>query len=169
MCHKANTKGMYGTARASTRRRRRSRHYYCKPESSFALREEDESDMPADVRRWRFMASVPGVVVFSPARPVGESLVAVNMFPVVEERGRVEEEAIFGKLEAPLRVVPFGVPEARFLPHNVNHLTTVKVYSIPLLNHVCLQGERANDAMKLLTQAAVRRRNEISSEHCQLT
>lgn len=40
------------------------------------------------------------------------------MILVVLDRGRVDDDASFGKFPPPLRVVPFGVPEARFLGKN---------------------------------------------------
>jgi hypothetical protein len=88
-----------------------------KLESSLALRDEDGKESPVEVRLCRFIASVPLLGAFVPVRlPLpGGSLVAVNMFPVVDARGRVEEEASFGRLDAPLRVVPVGAPDARFL------------------------------------------------------
>ena len=76
----------------------------------------DGIDSPVDVRRCRFIASAPAVAPLSSMRLPGDSFVPVYIFPVVDERGRVEEEAIFGKPDVPLRDVPFGVPEARFLP-----------------------------------------------------
>jgi len=43
-----------------------------------------------------------------PAGPLGIIL-------VVLDRGLVDDEASLGKFPPPLRAVPFGVPEARFL------------------------------------------------------
>jgi hypothetical protein len=81
-------------------------------ESSVALRDEVEGkDKPVEVRRWRFMARVPMI----PVRAVGDNLVAVKMLPVVDARGLVDDDAIFGRLVVPFRAVPLGAPEARFL------------------------------------------------------
>src|ERR1700722_8981515 len=72
-------------AREKERKRERRKEKAYKSESSFALRNEE--DKPVDVRRCRFMASVPVVPAPRPARPLGDNLVAVKMFPVVDARG----------------------------------------------------------------------------------
>jgi len=64
------------------------------------------------------MASVPPVLVDpSPTRPPGGDRVPASPDnrELDEERGRVEEEAILGKLELPLRELLLGAPDARFL------------------------------------------------------
>lgn len=78
-----------------------------------------------DIRRCLFRASVPGEdgpnpTLFAPviprpfANPVGTVL-------VVDARGRVFDDASLGKPAPPLRALPLGAPEARFLqPHYVN-------------------------------------------------
>ena len=77
----------------------------------------DEPGIPVDVRRCLFNAVPSGVGptpgrLFGaprvPAKPVGSVL-------TVEARGRVEEDASFGNPAPPLRVLPFGAPDARFL------------------------------------------------------
>jgi hypothetical protein len=81
--------------------------------------EEEDGCNPLEVRRWRFIANVPPTcdppipvrlpsAMREPAGPLGIML-------VVLDRGLVDDEAILGKPPAPLRTVPFGVPEARFL------------------------------------------------------
>ena len=87
--------------------------------SSLSLREEEEEIWgPAEVRRWRFIASDPPAAL-PPMRLVGDNREPDNPLGialVVEDLGRVPEAANFGN-EAPLREALCGVPDARFLPN----------------------------------------------------
>jgi hypothetical protein len=102
------------------------------------LRDEGSIDKPVDVRLWRFIADVAAAVAAAFGPPPGVSLVAVYMFPVVDARGRVEEDAILGRPD-PLRDVPLGAPEARFLSVEQvkGRIPSVMGQNLPLLNHVC--------------------------------
>lgn len=82
----------------------------------------DGSRRAVDVRRCLFkdasggVGPIPGRLLLllllgvprAPAKPVGSVL-------TVEARGREEEDASLGNPEPPLRALPFGAPEARFL------------------------------------------------------
>lgn len=87
------------------------------PVHSLPFREDDGICKPVEDRRCRFMASVPEEVPTPTRLPAGTRDAASpdSILVEVEERGRVEDEAILGKVEAPLRVALLGVPEARFL------------------------------------------------------
>jgi hypothetical protein len=84
----------------------------------------------------------PSPTLFTPfvprpfANPVGTVL-------VVDARGRVFDDASFGKPAPPFRALPLGAPEARFLHHNNIHvtMTSQKRENInePLLDHISLQ------------------------------
>jgi hypothetical protein len=80
---------------------------------SCILRDEPGSCRLADVRRCRFMADVP----LAPwaARDIRGAVSPLSTPVVVDERGRVEDDTSFGRLEFPLRVTPLGEPEVRFL------------------------------------------------------
>lgn len=72
---------------------------------------------PVEVRRCRFMASVPAAAVVDPPRP-GPGGPEPLPSPDKElecERGRVVDEASFGKAFVPFREFPLGAPEALFL------------------------------------------------------
>jgi hypothetical protein len=80
-------------------------------------------DKPVEVRRCRFMAMVvpiPPAELLGATRPPGDSCDDGNTLLVVDARGRVDEEAILGKVELPLREAPFGAPEARFLSREIS-------------------------------------------------
>jgi len=66
------------------------------------------------------MASVPVALALVATRPVCKrDAASPDSNPlVVDERGRVEDEASLGRVELPLRVTPFGEPEVRFLEIN---------------------------------------------------
>jgi hypothetical protein len=73
---------------------------------------------PVDVRLCRFRAKDPVNVALGPIRLPGDNREpgrAIGVLLVVEERGRVEDEASFGSTELFLRAPEFGAPEARFL------------------------------------------------------
>jgi hypothetical protein len=109
-------------------------------------------DNPVDVLLCLFIASVALVDAPRPKRDVGD--IRVGYMPVVEERGRVEDEASLGNVDAALRAVLLGAPEARFLTpqmgNNLKRNVRQKAIHIPLLNHVCLQRQRADYAVKFL-------------------
>lgn len=97
------------------------KHKWSKDQPSLGLREEGTGpDNPVEVRRCLFTESVPIVAgatlnrlfpgdMREPGRPMG-------MLLVVLDRGRVDDEAILGKVEFPFRdVLPVGCPDARFL------------------------------------------------------
>ena len=72
----------------------------------------------------------------------------------VDDRGRVEEDAIFGKPGAFLRV-EFKAPDARFLTHQHVRVQTLKqsiqfVIDSPLLYDISLQRKRTRDSMQFL-------------------
>jgi hypothetical protein len=69
---------------------------------------------------------------------------ASGVLLVVDERGRVEDEASLGSTELFLRVPEFGAPEARFLKDKSpslirNPAELSKRYGPPLLYHVSLE------------------------------
>ena len=69
-------------------------------------------------RLWRLRARDPGTATLAPIRLPGDNREpgrAIGVLLVVDERGRVEDEASFGSTELFLRVPEFGAPEARFL------------------------------------------------------
>jgi hypothetical protein len=71
---------------------------------------------PAEVRRCRFMETVPPTALDEPPELVPEAPRPKPDNSELEcERGRVVEEASFGNAFAPFRAVPLGVPDARFL------------------------------------------------------
>lgn len=73
---------------------------------------------PVEERLWRLRARDPGTDTLAPIRLPGDNREpgrAIGMLLVVDERGRVEDEASFGSTELFLRVPEFGAPEARFL------------------------------------------------------
>lgn len=83
-------------------------------------REEDDGCKPLEVRRCRFIANVPPPAGDAPIPARLPSAIREPVRPLVRllvvlDRGRVDDEANLGKLPAPLRAVPLGVPEARFL------------------------------------------------------
>ena len=86
-----------------------------------SFQERDEPWIPADVRLWRFIASGPallGVLRPTPARLFGVERDPgswVGIVLVVEARGRVDDDAILGNAEPPLRDELLGAPDARFL------------------------------------------------------
>jgi hypothetical protein len=110
-------------------------------------------DNPVDVLLCLFIASVALVDAPRPNRDVGDRRVGY-MPVVVEERGRVEDEASLGNADAALRAVLLGAPEARFLAPQMGIKFTrsvrQKALHIPLLNHVCLQRQGADHAVKFL-------------------
>jgi len=73
---------------------------------------------PVEVRLCRFRAKDdPATVALGPTRLPGDKREpgrATGVLLVVDERGRVEDEAIFGSTELFLRAPEFGAPEARF-------------------------------------------------------
>lgn len=87
--------------------------------SSPGLRPDVCIDTLAEVRLWRFMDTLfaaPAPIralgdIRDPCRPIGIEL-------VVAARGRLADEDILGSPPPPLRDVPCGVPEARFLSHS---------------------------------------------------
>jgi len=86
---------------------------------SFPLRVTGELGSPVDVRRCRFTATVAGCEVPFGPRFAGAARtpeIPVGIVFVVAERGLLDA-AIFGSpAPPPLReLVPFGVPDARFL------------------------------------------------------
>jgi hypothetical protein len=71
----------------------------------------------AEVRLWRLRAKDPATVAPAPIRLPGDKREpggARGVLLVVDERGRVEEEASLGSTEF-LRAPALGAPEARFL------------------------------------------------------
>jgi hypothetical protein len=61
---------------------------------------------------------------------------------VVDARGRVFDDASFGKPAPPFRALPLGAPEARFLHNNIHVTTTSQKrenINVPLLDHIGLQ------------------------------
>lgn len=74
---------------------------------------------PVDVRRCLFIPNDPEGDVIIPGRvQLGNPRAAGKLggsVLVVDARGRVEEDAILGKPVFPLRALPFGAPDARFL------------------------------------------------------
>ncbi len=100
------------------RKRKRNRKHYTPVESPLSLREdEDNISAAAEVRRCRFIATEPPAAL-PPIRLVGdrrEPESPLDIPPVVEDRGRVEDAANFGRDEPPFRELLCGVPDARFL------------------------------------------------------
>ena len=75
-------------------------------------------DPPVDVRLCRLRARDPGTAALGPIRLPGDKREpgrASGVLLVVDERGRVEDEASFGSTQLFLRVPELGAPEARFL------------------------------------------------------
>lgn len=73
---------------------------------------------PVDVRLCRFRAKDPATAALGPTRLPGDNREpgrASGVLLVVDERGRVEDEASFGSTVLFLRATEFGAPEARFL------------------------------------------------------
>ena len=73
---------------------------------------------PVEVRRCRFMETIPLAVFDNPPRLAPEAPAPRPKLDSSElecERGLVVEEASFGNVFAPFRAVPLGVPDARFL------------------------------------------------------
>jgi hypothetical protein len=71
-----------------------------------------------DIRLCRLRARDPGTTELGPIRLPGDKREpgsASGVLLVVDERGRVEDEASFGSTELFLRVPELGAPEARFL------------------------------------------------------
>lgn len=86
--------------------------------SSPALRaalDDDCSCADVDVRRCRFIDAVLADIP-PPVRLVGDRRESVEgTMLVVDDLGRFVDEAIFGRVEAVLRDVLCGAPDARFL------------------------------------------------------
>ena len=94
------------------------------------------------------MASDPPALCATASRVVVCSRDAAkpdNTPVVVDERGRVDDDAILGRFTLPLRVTPFGDPGVRFLSTSIHqtlrncmHTTNDSNHS-PLLNHIRFQ------------------------------
>jgi len=86
------------------------------PAPSLSLRTR-APDPPVDVRLCRLRARDPGKAALALIRLPGDNREpgsARGVLLVVDERGRVEDEASFGSTELFLRVPELGAPEARF-------------------------------------------------------
>lgn len=82
---------------------------------------------PVEVRRCRFMATEPAAL--PPMRLVGEYREEdrpPGIPVVVDDRGRVEEAASFGRELLDLREALCGVPDARFLSNHSQDIPTVQ-------------------------------------------
>jgi hypothetical protein len=99
-----------------------------------------------DVRLCRLRAKDPATAAPAPIRLPGDNREpgrARGVLLVVDERGRVEDEASLGSTEF-LRAPALGAPEARFLKDKARISnpaidTGHKRYGIPLLNHIRLE------------------------------
>jgi hypothetical protein len=102
---------------------------------------------PVEDRLCLLRARDPGIVALPPIRLPGDNREpgrASGVLLVVDERGRVEDEASLGSTELFLRVPEFGAPEARFLKDKSpalirNPAEMSKRYGPPLLYHVSLE------------------------------
>lgn len=96
-------------------------------------------------------AREPPLVAEEPRLLIVPRVVVVTVFALDDERGRVDEEAILGNVDPPLRPVVLGVPEARFLKKHIyiNRAAYDKRRS-PLLDNISLERKWSNNAVEFL-------------------
>jgi hypothetical protein len=100
-----------------------------------------------DVRLCRLRAKDPATAAPAPIRLPGDNREpgrASGVLLVVDERGRIEDEASLGSTEF-LRAPALGAPEARFLRDKCTARISnpaqygTKRYGVPLLNHISFE------------------------------